>query len=360
MIPMIHKLLFVLVQKLLSTPFLFADLLSPSFYLKRFRFKVIDCKEGSSPHLAIFVVYPKHNLSFSVRNMVEALIANHVRVVVVVNGEVGYEIRTYLESNCHRVIYRKNIGRDFGAYQDALSIETTDRYQKVLLVNDSVFYFKKNLHKLIDNTFKSPHKWEALYDNYNVSYHAQSFFMCFGNEVLRSKIFKDFWRDYRPLSLRFHVIKEGELKLSRLLVEVGFRCHVMHNGFDLLEKLKALDDAKLDHLKDFLTVSFLKSHPEILGKERNLFIQHLVSASESSPPTCHGIYPILGLLSGAAIFKRDLVLRYVTTPCEFQILLDAMKLDPLEIDAAVAELSLSARLRPHKLFDKIKFMFDLA
>jgi hypothetical protein len=143
MIPMIYKLLYLTLQKLFSVPYYIADLLSPTFYLRSYRIKVIDFKKSTSPHLAIFVIYQKNGLTFSIRNMVEALIANHVKVVMVVNGEVASEIKDYLASNCHRIIYRKNTGRDFGAYQDALSTESPDRFQKVFLINDSVFYFKK-------------------------------------------------------------------------------------------------------------------------------------------------------------------------------------------------------------------------
>lgn len=356
---MIEKFLFTLIQKILSAPFLVADLLSPSFYFRRLRLKVVDCKKSTSPHLAIFVIYQKNSLSFSVKNMVEALIANRVKVVVAVNGEVSAEVRGYLESTCHRVIYRKNIGRDFGAYQDALAIEEVERFHKVLLINDSVFFFKKNLKKLIADTFKSSHDWVALNDNFNVGYHAQSFFLCFNHKVLKSKTFKSFWRDYRPFNLRHRIISKGELCLSHRLINAGFYCHVIMNAPDLEQRLRALNPKKLTRLKDFLTVSFLKHHPEILAKDGNLLIQHLVFACESYPPTSHGLYPVFGMLKGIAVFKRDLVLRKMTSTSEFIQLLEAMKLDASEIKEAIAEFSLDARSRPRTLLDKIKFRFDL-
>jgi hypothetical protein len=238
-------------------------------------------------------------------------------------------------------------------------MEMLDRYQKVLLVNDSVFYFKKNLKKLIGDTLKSEEDWVALYDNFNEGYHAQSFFLCFGAEVLRSKTFKTFWRGYRPFNLRHRVIHKGELYLSHVLVDAGFHCHVIMNGPDLESRLRGLSPPELSRLKDFLTVSFLKSHPEVLDKEGNLLIQHLVFACESYPPTSHGLYPILGILNDVAVFKRDLTLRRMTSTNEFLQLLQAMKLDASEIRAAVAELSLDTKSRPRKLFDKIKFRFDL-
>ena len=359
MIPMIHKLLFLTLQKIFSIPFFVIDLLSPTFYLKRLHSKIVEYKKSTSPHLAIFVVHQKNNLPFYIKNMVEALLGNHMKVVVVVNGEVSSDIKNYLESNCHTVIYRKNTGRDFGAYKDALSGEVLEDFQKVLLLNDSVFYFKKHLNALIGDTLKSKQDWVALCDNYNSAFHAQSFFLCFGSEVLRSKAFKIFWRNYKPFNLRHRVIKEGELKLSHTLMDAGFQCHVILNGLNLASSLRALGDEEIHRLKDFLTVAFLKYHPGILGKEGRLLIQHLVFACESYPPVSHGLYPIFGILNGVAIFKRDLALRQMTTADEFQILLKEMKLDESEIDAAVAEFSLDARSRPRTLIDKIKFRFDL-
>ena len=359
MIPMIYKLLYLTLQKLFSVPYYIADLLSPTFYLRSYRLKVIDFKKSTSPHLAIFVIYQKNGLTFSIRNMVEALIANHVKVVMVVNGEVASEIKDYLASNCHRIIYRKNTGRDFGAYQDALSTESPDRFQKVFLINDSVFYFKKNLKELIGDTLKSQHDWVALYDNYNVGYHAQSFFLCFGHELLRSKAFKTFWRKYRPFNLRHHVINAGELELSRLLIDAGYHCHVMADGSALRERLQSLGASELAHLKNFLTVAFLRRHPEIMGKEGKSFIQHLVFACETYPPSMHGTYPMFGLLKGVAVFKRDLVAREMTSASEFLQLVQAMELDPSEIKDAVAEFSLHAISRPRTLPDKIKFLFHL-
>ena len=49
----------------------------------------------------------------------------------------------------------------------------------------------------------------------------------------------------------------------------------------------------------------------------------------------------------------------MTSTSEFLQLLQAMKLDESEIRVAVAEFSIDAKTRPRKLFDKIKFRFEL-
>jgi hypothetical protein len=96
-----------------------------------------------------------------------------------------------------------------------------------------------------------------------------------------------------------------------------------------------------------------------MGKEGKSFIQHLVFACETYPPSMHGTYPMFGLLKGVAVFKRDLVTREMTSASEFLQLVQAMELDPSEIKDAVAEFSLDAISRPRTLPDKIKFLFHL-
>ena len=52
---MIHKLLFFTLQKIFSIPFFIIDLLSPTFYLKRLRTKIVEYKNGKVTLLALFM-----------------------------------------------------------------------------------------------------------------------------------------------------------------------------------------------------------------------------------------------------------------------------------------------------------------
>lgn len=359
MIPIIHKFLYSLIQSLLSIPFFFIHFFYPFFYLSCLRFNEVHYKKSASPYLAIFVVYQKGSLPFYVKNIIEALTVNQVKVVVVVNGYVSADTKSYLESTCHVVIFRKNIGRDFGAYKDALSTVALDNYKKIFLINDSVLYFKKNLKELIASILKSQHQWTAIYDNYNVSYHAQSFFLCFGAEVFRSKIFKDFWSSYIPFSLRHYVIRRGELALASSLIKAGFVNYTVNNLSSLKSNLDALSSMEISDLKLFLTQNFVRLYPSVVNMEPPEFILYLAYLYKRVASPVHDLYPVFSLLNQSAIFKRDLIKRHKTTLDEFYSLLKKMKLDESEIQATMKEFSDQSKSSPKGLIAKINFRFDI-
>lgn len=359
MIPTIHKFLYSLMQRLLSIPFFIIHFANPFFHLSSLRFKAVHYKEVASPYLAIFVIYQEGSLPFYVKNMIEALTANQVKVVVVANGEVSADTKSYLESTCHVVIFRKNIGRDFGAYKDALSSVDLGSYKKIFLINDSVFYFKRNLKELIASVLKSQHHWTALYDNYNVSYHAQSFFLCFGDDVLRSKTFKDFWASYQPFGVRHYVIRHGELALTSSLIKAGFYNHTLNNKFDLRLRLNALNLKEISELKKFLTHDFYSLYPRVLDMDDPQFILFLTYLCERVASPVHFLYPVFSLLNQSPIFKRDLIKRHKTTLEEFYSLLTEMKLDVSEVEDAMNEFHVQSKSPPKSLLAKINFRFDI-
>lgn len=359
MIPIIHKFLYSLIQRLISTPFFIIHFVNPLFHLRSLRFKVAHYKESTSPYLAIFVIYQEGILPFYVKNMIEALTANQVKVMVVANGDVRAETKSYLESSCHVAIFRKNIGRDFGAYKDALSLVDLDNYKKIFLINDSVFYFKRNLKELIAGILKSQDHWTAIYDNYNVSYHAQSFFLCFGADVFRSKSFKDFWASYQPFGVRHYVIRHGELALTSTLIKAGFYNHTLNNQFDLRLRLNALNNKEITELKMFLTHDFYSLYPRMFDMDAPQFILSLTSQCERVASPVHDLYPVFSLLNHSPIFKRDLIKRHKTTLHEFHSLLTEMKLDSSEVLAAMNEFSEQSKSPPKSLLAKINFRFDI-
>ena len=96
MIPIIHKFLYSLIQRLLSIPFFIINFVNPFFHLSGLRFKAVHYKEVDSPYLAIFVIYQEGSLPFYVKNMIEALTANEVKVVVA-TGDVNND------TACHAI-----------------------------------------------------------------------------------------------------------------------------------------------------------------------------------------------------------------------------------------------------------------
>jgi hypothetical protein len=122
------------------------------------------------------------------------------------------------------ILMRNNIGRDFGAYQCAMSylnkkVDLT-KPEKIAFFNDSIFYGKEfdwftKLNEMNSNV-------GALYSNFERKPHFGSMAFICDQNVINSNFFKSFWSKYYPTDIRKNVIKNGELKFSTLCIKSGF------------------------------------------------------------------------------------------------------------------------------------------
>ena len=193
------------------------DYLNPLLYSEKRR--IIQCYDGvasyGSGRAAIFVVYRKEGIPFYIKNVLEQLKRLEVDCWVAVNQNASTEIIDYLKSNSHKVIVRKNFGRDIGAYKDVISKLNLNEIQRLLIINDSVFYFSKKLDSLFDRLFETQQEVLALTCSGEQHWHAQSYLLSLSRKVFLSSTFSHFWRSYKPFNSRFHAIKYGELEFSK-------------------------------------------------------------------------------------------------------------------------------------------------
>ena len=133
---------------------------------------------------------------------------------------------------CDVYLERNNYGQCFGSYKEGLLYlyKHTDyqNIKSVTILNDSVFYIKDNLPKLIDLS-KSAHFF-GLTENKDFHYHIMSYALFISNKILIADIFKNFWKKYQLTSSRRDIIMNGEIKLSKILIENN---HDIKPAFDL-------------------------------------------------------------------------------------------------------------------------------
>jgi len=112
----IFSILFNSIQKGLN-------LFSPCLYFKMFRVvNDIEGKKRARGNLwAILVLYEKAEIPFYVKNIIRVLTNLNINILISINDSVSSEALKYLEDNCYKLIVRKNFGRDFSAYKDALT-----------------------------------------------------------------------------------------------------------------------------------------------------------------------------------------------------------------------------------------------
>lgn len=185
---------------------------------------------------------------------------------------------------CRKVIHRKNLGFDFCSWKLGLT-RTPDYkdYDRLLLVNDSVFGPFRDLHQILDKMDSEQFDLWSLTDNFSISYHLQSYFLCFSKKLLQSADFQEFWRKVYVLSDKWTVIREYEVGLTRFFQTRGyrlgayisardFRKHVIRRGVksEFIDRVDS-DDLNMtlffwDVLGEDFQFPFLKT--ELLKKNR--------------------------------------------------------------------------------------------
>jgi lipopolysaccharide biosynthesis protein len=166
-------------------------------------------------------------------------VLHHVRALRSIDAEVIFltscdrlqegEI-TRLNPYCSRVLFRKNEGRDFGAWRVGLSLAGDLRhYDEIILTNDSVYGPLFPLQESFSRMGSSDcalwgitDSWAGLGQTWN-DYHVQSYFLVLTRPLIQSELFASFWRDHDFSLARNEIIHCYEIGFTRRAEEAGFR-----------------------------------------------------------------------------------------------------------------------------------------
>ncbi len=118
-------------------------------------------------------------------------------------------------------IEKYNFGRDFSSYKSGFSYiykqSIGDECERVLMINDSVYYSKNKSDKFVRDMLSSSCEVLGGTENFEFEHHMGSFCISFSGGIIRAKKFKKYWQAYKNSDVRPVVIKRGELELSRML-----------------------------------------------------------------------------------------------------------------------------------------------
>ena len=216
--------------------------LDPRVYVQALRIKRISDgnQDLKSNKYVIFLIFSTAPLPAFTTNALAAIERSPFNLVIVSNASLDAYLRTELMERCHLLIERANVGRDFGGYKDALSLlfRRTQNIDRIVLLNDSVFFFQRNLDRLFAE-LDGPHEFIGLTEVLQIHYHVQSFMLSFGPNLVRSRAFRRFWEKYRPIGTRRWAIHKGEVALTRRLTRAGYRPHILYQAAQLIPHLRS-------------------------------------------------------------------------------------------------------------------------
>jgi rhamnosyltransferase len=207
--------------------------------------------------ILFFVHYNKYN---DVAGYVIYLLKNvrdiFNRIIFISNSFIDDSNYKLIISLCDKIMLRKNIGFDFGAWKDALLEETWGnlvQYDSITLINDSCFgplFDLKTLYETMEAsnvdfwglTNHRSTKHGMPQTNGSISEHIQSYFICFNTEVVKSLVFQKFWNILKYFDDIENVIRFYETKLTLKLLNAGFKYSAFFNTVDI-QNIKSPDMA---------------------------------------------------------------------------------------------------------------------
>ena len=273
--------------------------------------------------LAIFVAYhSSHKLPQSNINYLNILRETLFEIVYVHNGYLDEKVKNDLKKKGCYVICRENIGQDFGAWKDTISLleeyKITSNLEWLLLCNDSNFCvggknglsFKEKFKKLL-SIKNSEFDFICLNCNYEGIQHYQSYFLCLSKVIIRNSKFKHFWKTYIPLNNRYYTIKNGEKKFSKLVLH-NFKPKIIFSSDQLCLRMKENFKPNRKSITNLLpqNLFFLEAcfifDKSIETQKINLGIRRLINSLEKyNPSHVFGILNIIYLES--PFLKKDIV-----------------------------------------------------
>ncbi|MDI9279558.1 rhamnan synthesis F family protein [Pantoea sp. EABMAA-21] len=167
----------------------------------------------------LLALYEKSSLRNDTLELIKEAKRNNVFVVAV--NTLRLEEHNYPLELVDVYIERDNYGRDFGSYKAGMKYFFDkgfhDKCERLLIINDSVFFSKHGLPEFVHNLFNTDVEVLGATENSQHSHHLGSFCISVAGKIVRNVKFKNFWFNYKSSNVRPLVIKRGEFGLSKLL-----------------------------------------------------------------------------------------------------------------------------------------------
>ena len=181
----------------------------------------LDNSRNESLNICVFVAYSSAK-SLSTISYLKALQAAGFEILFINNLPTSAAYLDELSEICWAIYDRKNIGRDIGAFKDAVLYlfedDWLDKCSSLCLANDSMQFvpgvYGERFVERIRVFLGGSRSALFVHQSHQVAKHYQSYFQILKSSVFRSSKFINFWRQYRPLSHRAHCIHNGEIALS--------------------------------------------------------------------------------------------------------------------------------------------------
>lgn len=145
------------------------------------------------------------------------------RIVFVSTSRLDLLQKERASAVADEVFTKDNIGYDFASWKFGLERSDLDKYDQLVLCNDSCYGPFESLAPIFEEMQRRGSDYWGLTKSYQYSEHLQSYFLVFNKNVFKSKTFKDFWETIVNKEFKLQIVLSYEIGLSQKLSSAGFK-----------------------------------------------------------------------------------------------------------------------------------------
>jgi hypothetical protein len=196
------------------------------------------------------------------------------------------------------ILWRRNVGYDFGAFKDGIAeIPMPETLDMLLITNDSMYGPLQDLNEIIARANPNEADLWGITDCWDGRFHLQSYFLLFHPQAIRSPAFKGFWDRLPYFRRKRWVVRYGEIGLTPFFLSQGVRCKALFPYRQLISSMAP----KLD--------AFLATRQEDTDPVRRRYAEMLAQCLRNGVPLnqTHFFWDQLVAVARCPFIKRDLL-----------------------------------------------------
>jgi hypothetical protein len=224
-------------------------------------------------------------------------------------------------------------------------------------MNDSVYYFREGLTDIFQRLASSKADICTVFENWEFTYHVQSFCFSVSRRLFDSPSFIAFWRSYLPVGSRLWAIQHGEIGLSKAVVPAAQSFEVIYSPDALREGLQFIGASDLLEFNRYLPIRIRFHENGNNLPQRQTIEDHLINQISSYSQIHTGGFLYRKFL-GNPLIKRDLVYRAQFTIYDVEHCLKAVGHEG-HLDEILSDMRRKGNGNQLPLFKKIQFMEGL-
>ena len=191
------------------------------YFLDKEKYKVYFEKPLNQKYMLVLAIYEKNNIRKDIIRLANEMRKNDVYILCINNARIDNKNEIEGLFDCY--IERFNYGRDFGCYKQGVEYiigkKWEERLERIIFLNDSIFFSKRQLPEFVKKLVQARACAVGATENFEFNYHLGSFCLSFDSKLFKHPKFRKFWQSYRLTDIRPRVIRKGEIRLTKILMQ---------------------------------------------------------------------------------------------------------------------------------------------